>query len=182
MTATIASGPGFADAYREIDPVKPDYDRIRDITAGLVPFGSHAGVRVTEIGPDEAVVEIPDEPHLRNHLGTVHAGALFLAADIAGASAFLGAVAPRLRDVRWFVLKEARTSFRKPAAGRVRVVGTVEERAVRGLLRATEEQRFEVDGKALLYTANGTLVGKVSFEYVCEVAAPVQAASHGSSR
>jgi acyl-coenzyme A thioesterase PaaI-like protein len=172
MTTTIATGPGFAEAFAEIDPDQPDYDRIRDIAAELVPFGSHAGVRVTELGPDEGVVEIPDEPHLRNHAGTVHAGALFLAADIAGAAAFLGAAATRLRSVRWFVLRDARTSFRKPATGRIRVVATVDERAMRAVLAATGEQRFDVDAKALLYNANGVLLGKVGFEYVCEIAGP----------
>jgi acyl-coenzyme A thioesterase PaaI-like protein len=172
MTTTIATGPGFADAFRGIEPGQPDYDRIRDIAATLVPFGSHAGVLVTELGPDQAVVEIPDEPHLRNHQDTVHAGALFLAADIAGAAAFLGAAATKLGSIRWFVLREARTSFRKPAAGRIRVVGTVDERAMRAVLAATSDQRFDVDGKALLYNPDGTLVGKVSFEYVCDVAGP----------
>ena len=173
MTTTVATGAGFADAFRDIDASQPDYDRIRDIAAGLVPFGSHAGVQVTELGPEQAVVEIPDEPHLRNHLATVHAGALFLAADIAGAAAFVGATATRLHRLRWFVLREARMSFRKPATGRIRVVGTVDERAVRAVLAADGEQRFDVDGKALLYTADGTLVGKVGFEYVCEVAGPL---------
>lgn len=170
MTETIASDPRFADAFREIDQDQPDYDRIRDIAATVVPFGNHAGVQVTKIGPDEAVVEIPDEPYLRNHLNTVHAGALFLAADIAGAAAFLGAVATKMSTVRWFVLRDARTSFRKPATGRIRVVGTVDERAIRAVLAATGDQRFDVDGKALLYTADGTLVGKMSFEYVCDIA------------
>ena len=172
MTHTIGTGPRFADAFGEIDPGQPDYDRMRDIAATLVPFGNHAGVRVTKIGPDESVVEIPDEPHLLNHLSTVHAAALFLAADIAGAAAFLGAAAPRMRDVRWFVLRDARTAFRKPATGSVRAVGTVDERAMRAVLAATGEGRFDVDGKALLYDASGTLVGKASFEYVCDMAAP----------
>lgn len=172
MTDTIATGPGFAGAFAEIDPDQPDYDRIRDIAATMVPFGNHAGVRVTELGPDQAVAEIPDEPHLCNHLNTVHAGALFLAADIAGAAAFAGAAAAKLRSVRWFVLREARTSFRKPATGRIRVVATVDERAMRAVLAATAEQRVDVDGKALLYNVDGALVARVSFEYVCEIAGP----------
>ena len=170
MTTTTGTDLGFADAFGDIDPNQPDYERMREIAASLVPFGNHAGVRVTELGPEEAVVEIPDEPHLRNHLDTVHAGALFLAADIAGAAAFLGAAAPRLRSLRWFVLKEARTSFRKPATGRIRVVGTVDERAMRAVLAAAGDQRFDVDGKALIYNAAGTLIGKANFEYVCDVA------------
>lgn len=170
MTTTTGTDLGFADAFGDIDPNQPDYERMREIAASLVPFGNHAGVRVTALGPEEAVVEIPDEPHLRNHVDTVHAGALFLAADIAGAAAFLGAAAPKLRSLRWFVLKDARTSFRKPATGLIRVVGTVDERAMRAVLAATGDQRFDVDGKALIYNAAGTLIGKASFEYVCDVA------------
>ena len=42
-TATSAIGSGFADAFREIDQDKPDYERMRDIAADLVPFGVHEG-------------------------------------------------------------------------------------------------------------------------------------------
>jgi acyl-coenzyme A thioesterase PaaI-like protein len=163
------TGGGFATAFEGIDPAKPDYDRIRQIAAGIVPFGDHANVRVTQIGPDCAVVEIPDEPHLGNHMGTVHAGALFLAADIAGAAAFLGAAATGLHMVQRFVLRDARTAFRKPAIGRIRAVGTVDERDMRALLAAEGERRFEVDGKALMYDDSGVLVAKATFDYVCDV-------------
>jgi hypothetical protein len=43
---------------------------------------------------------------------------------------------------------------------------------MRAVLAAEGNQRFDVDGKALLYTADGTLVGKMGFEYACEVGAP----------
>src|SRR5579884_1214824 len=88
----LADG-GYAAAFGPIDPAAPDYDHVLRVAAGIVPFGNHSGVRVTELGPEQAVVTIPDQPHLGNHMGTVHAGALFLAADIAGAAAFLGAAA-----------------------------------------------------------------------------------------
>src|SRR5579871_6622047 len=170
MTTSIATGAGMAALFREIDPNKPDYDRMKEIAADLVPFGSFTGVRVTELGPDEAVVEIPDEPHLRNHLGTIHAGALFLAADIAGAAALVSAAVKRLHSLQFFTLREALTSFRKPATGRIRAVATVDERGMRAVLAATGDQRLEVDGKALLYNADGTLVAKANFGYLCQIA------------
>ena len=64
------------------------------------------------------------------------------------------------------MLQDARTSFRKPATGLIRVVGTVDERAMRAVLGATGDQRFDVDGKALIYNADGMLIGKANFEYV----------------
>ncbi|MEV2214991.1 DUF4442 domain-containing protein [Streptomyces sp. NPDC050997] len=165
------AGGAYSAAFGDIDPADPDYDKIRRIATTLVPFGNHADVRVTEIGPDRAVVEIPDAPHLMNHMDTVHAGALFLAADIAGAAAFLGGAATRLHSIRRFVLRDSRTAFRKPAIGRIRALGMIDERALREVLAAEGEQRFEVDGKVLMYDDADVLVAKATFDYVVDVAA-----------
>jgi acyl-coenzyme A thioesterase PaaI-like protein len=170
MTTSIATSAGMAGIFQEIDPGKPDYERMIELAADLVPFGSFTGVRVTELGPDEAVAEIPDEPHLRNHLGTVHAGALFLAADIAGAAAFISASVTKLASLQFFTLRDAVTSFRKPATGRIRAVAAMDPRGMRAILAATGDERLEVDGKALLYNADGVLVGKANFGYVCQLA------------
>ncbi|MFJ8815239.1 PaaI family thioesterase [Amycolatopsis thermoflava] len=161
--ATVSLG-GFAEAFAGAGGPGPDYDKIREIADGLVPFGNHAGIEITEVGPDGAVAEIPAEDHLLNHLGTVHAGALFLAADIAGASAFVGAIAPRLSEVDFLVLKNAGASFRKPANGRIRAVATVDEREARRIL-GQGAGRFDLDGKALCYDGDGVLVAKFTFEY-----------------
>lgn len=158
---------GFGAVFTDVDPSDPDYDMLRRVVSELIPFGTHAGVEVTELGPDHAVVEIPDEPYLGNHLRTVHAGALFLAADIAGACAFVGAAVPRLADVGSFVLRDSRIAFRKPAIGRIRAVGVMDRRDMEAVLAATGPQRLDLDGKALLYDAADVLVGKVQLDYVC---------------
>lgn len=158
---------GFADVYGQIDPSDPDFEHLRKVSDGMVPFGNHAGVRITEISATRAVVEIPDEPHVANHLGTVHAGALFLAADIAGAAAFVGAAAHGLHRVTRFVLRDSQVAFRKPATGLVRAVGTVDPRDVEAALAGSG--RFEVDGKATIQDTAGTVLAKVTFSYVCDV-------------
>lgn len=160
----------FAGVFAGATGDKPDYDKIREISDNLVPFGKHSGIEITEVGPDRAVAEIPAEPHLLNHLGTVHAGALFLAADIAGAAAFVGAAARKLSTVDVLVLRNGTASFRKPANGRIRAIATVDERETRRIL-AGEGQRFDLDGKALLYDADDVLVAKFTFEYVCTLVA-----------
>lgn len=169
--ATVSLG-GFADAFAGAGGPDPDYDKIREIADGLVPFGNHAGIEITEVGPDRAVAEIPAADHLRNHLGTVHAGALFLAADIAGASAFVGALAPRLSEVEFLVLKNSGASFRKPATGRIRAVAAADERETRGILALPAGQRFDLDVKALCYDADDVLVAKFTFSYVGSLGAP----------
>ncbi|HVV12560.1 DUF4442 domain-containing protein [Amycolatopsis sp.] len=163
MTDTTLS---FSAAFAAAVTGAPDYGKLREISSTLVPFGNHAGIEITEIAPERAVAEIPDEPHLRNHLNTVHAGAQFLAADIAGACAFVGAVAPRLSTVDLLVLRTAGSAFRKPATGRIRAVATVNERDASAVLAGTGG-RFDLDGRAHLYDEAGVLVAKFSFEYVC---------------
>jgi acyl-coenzyme A thioesterase PaaI-like protein len=159
----------FGSFFADIDRHEPDYERLRWIIGEIVPFARHAGVQVTEVGPERAVVEIPDAPEMTNQMGTVHAGALFLAADVAGAVAFIGAVMPRLDTVKMLVLRNAYTSFRKPAVGRIRAVATVDEREMRAVLAATGDERFDLNGKAMLYDDAGTLVAKLIFDYVADV-------------
>jgi acyl-coenzyme A thioesterase PaaI-like protein len=148
----------------------PDYDKLREIANEAVPFGVFAGVRTTELDGDHAVAEIPDNPQLRNHVKTVHAAALYLAADIACAVAFVGAAAPQIDQVEWMVVRDARSAYFKPAVGRIRAVGTIDERVVRAILGRTGRCRFDVDAKAMLYDDNDVLVGKVSFDYVTQFA------------
>ncbi|WP_236794641.1 DUF4442 domain-containing protein [Amycolatopsis sp. GM8] len=170
MTTEAKTRPGFGAVFAAVDPDNPDFALLRRIVTQLIPFGTHAGVEVTELGPDHAVAEIPDEPHLANHLRTVHAGALFLAADIAGACAFVGAVASNLASIGSFVLRDTRTSFRKPALGRIRAVGMLDPRDIQAVLTAGPDERVDVDGRALLYDAKDVLVGKVQLDYVCTMA------------
>lgn len=160
---------GLGRVFGDVDQDNPDYAQLRKVLDTMIPFAVHAGVQVTELGPDRAVVEIPDEPHMSNHLRTVHAGALFLAADVAGGCAMLGAVATRLDIIENFVLKDSTVSFRKPALGRIRAIATLDQSDVQAVLAATGQQRFDIDGRALLYDANDVCVGKVHFEYVCHV-------------
>ncbi|HJQ48327.1 MAG TPA: YiiD C-terminal domain-containing protein [Amycolatopsis sp.] len=169
MTSDLKAPAGFGAVFAAVDPDNPDYALLQRIVSNLVPFGTHSGVQVTELGPNNAVVEIPDEPHILNHLRTVHAGALFLAADIAGACAFVGAIASRLSVVGSLVLRDARISFRKPALGRIRAVGTLDPRDVQAVLDAKGAQRVDLDGRALMYDDSGVLVGKVQLDYVCNL-------------
>ncbi|WP_067689496.1 YiiD C-terminal domain-containing protein [Nocardia jejuensis] len=167
---TIIEAPhGFGAAYPDLDPEHIDYDYLRAVSQDLVPFGRLVGTRITEVGPDRAVVEIPAGETVRNHMGTVHAGALFTAADIAGATAFVGAAAARLHTVDRLVLRGGNDSYRKPAVGRIRAIATVDQRELADILAATASARFELSGKAVLLDDNDVLVAKFTFDYVCDV-------------
>ncbi|WP_454197792.1 YiiD C-terminal domain-containing protein [Nocardia sp. Marseille-Q1738] len=163
---------GFAAAYPELDCAAVDYEYLRAVSQELVPFGRHVGTVITEIGPERAVVEIPATGTVRNHMGTVHAGALFTAADIGGAAAFVGAAASRLRSVERLVLRGGTATYRKPAVGRIRAVATVDQRELADVLAARASNRFELSGKATLLDDGDVAVAKFTFDYVCDVTIP----------
>ncbi|MBF6134890.1 YiiD C-terminal domain-containing protein [Nocardia otitidiscaviarum] len=168
MTTRTLSG--FAAAYPELDPDAVDYGYLRAVSQAMVPFGRQVGTVVTEISAERAVVEIPAGDAVRNHMGTVHAGALFTAADIAGAAAFVGGAATRLHTIAQLVLRGGSAAYRKPALGRIRAVATVDPRELAEILAATESRRFELSGKAILLDDNDVTVAKFTFDYVCDVA------------
>lgn len=170
MTRTIPLRSGFAEPFGDaMAGAAPDFERLRAVADEIVPFGNHAGVAVTEIGRDRAVVEIPDRPHLTNHMTTVHAGALFLAADIAGACAFVGAAAEVLSRIDLLVLRDARSTFRRPALGRICAVATVDGHDMARVRASEGGGRVDVDGRAHLYDDDDVLVAKFTFDYVCTV-------------
>lgn len=146
---------------------QPDLERMRQIIDEMVPFNGFVGVRIAEMNAERGVAQLPDCREMTNHMGTVHAGALFLAAEVAAAVAFVAAVAPRLVDVEHLVLRDARTMFRRPAHGQVTAIATVDREATRAIVDRNAGARIDVDAKAVLYDANGTLVVKVFLDYLC---------------
>lgn len=155
----IAPAPGQA----------PDYELIRSTVDTMVPFTAHVGLRITDVSQDGATVENPDVEQMHNQMGTVHAGVLFLLGEVACAAAFCGALAPVLGEVKLFVLRDGRTQFLKPALGRIRAHGTVEDRVTAAVRAGTTRGKFDMDGKAVLRDDSGVVVAKMSFDYVCQV-------------
>lgn len=146
-----------------------DLEQLRSVVDTMVPFNNFVGVRITELTGQHAVAELPVRDELLNHFGTVHEGALFLVAEVAGAGAFSGAMAPRIRQVERFVLRESRESFLKPAVGRIRARATVDARTVADVLARRASERFELKGSALLHDEAGVLVARVELDYVAWV-------------
>jgi uncharacterized protein (TIGR00369 family) len=148
-----------------------DLERLRAMVDSMVPFNNFVGVRITELTREHAVAELPVRDELLNHFGTVHAGALFLAAEVAGAGAFSGAMAPRVLQVQRFVLRECRSAFLKPAKGRIRATATVDKQVVASVLAHRSAERFELTGTALVHDDDGVLVSRVALDYVAWIGA-----------
>lgn len=172
QTASSFSGSAF-DAFDEFATHDPDYEKLKEVANSIVPFGRLAGVRIIELTPDHAIAEVPAGQDVKNHVDTVHAAAMYLAADFAGAVSVVGAVPAHVGQIEWMVVRGGHSTFLKPATGRIRAVGTVDQRDIRAIARRSGRGRFDVDGKAVLYDDDDVLVAKFTFDYVCQIAAPV---------
>ena len=103
-----------------------DYQAMRDALGDSIPFNRHVGLVVCEIAPGRAVVRLPEDDRLHNHVGSQHAGALFSAGEAASGGAFLGAFAERLGEItplaesaeigRWHVRRNAAHGDADPPA------------------------------------------------------------------
>jgi len=77
-----------------------DYDALRAGMGAAIPFNTHVGLEIVELGPGRATVRLPDEERLRNHVGSQHASGLFAAAEAASGGAFMATFAERMGEIR----------------------------------------------------------------------------------
>lgn len=171
MTTAQTSGPAdFTGAAQALSAAfaggRVDFARLQQVVDSMVPFATFTGVRLTELTREGAVAEIPDDPRYNNHLGTVHAGALFLAAEVACAGAFAGVIAPHLAELRFFVLRASKVWFLNAGRGRVLVSGTIA--AADAVETRTEqgERQLELTATAMVRAADNLLLARISFDYL----------------
>lgn len=61
------------------------------------PFFAHICPRVIELDAASSTIQIKDRRSIRNHIGTIHAGAMCTLAELAGGLALDAAIPPQLR-------------------------------------------------------------------------------------
>jgi acyl-coenzyme A thioesterase PaaI-like protein len=93
-----------------------DYDALRDGMAAAVPFNTHVGLEIREVGPGYAIVRLPDDERLYNHVGSQHASGLFAAAEAASGGAFLAGFGERIAELRPLTTR-AQIAYSKLATG-----------------------------------------------------------------
>jgi acyl-coenzyme A thioesterase PaaI-like protein len=114
-----------------------DYEMLRQGMAAAVPFNTHLGLEVVELGPGTATVRLPDAEKLRNHVGTQHAAGLFAAAEAASGGAFVAGFAERLGDIRPLA-SAAEINYTNLAKGEIDAVATLPD--TDGLLAELDAQ------------------------------------------
>ncbi|MBZ6476184.1 DUF4442 domain-containing protein [Streptomyces griseocarneus] len=144
-------------------------EEIRAFINELVPFQKHVGADVIAIGDDCATAVLPDSADTLNHVGTRHAGALFLVAEAAAGAALAGALAEWI-TATVFVLRESRMTYRRKARGEIRAVAEFPGRELRSTVRSLAAgERFEATVTSSLQDGEGECVAEAEFTYHCRV-------------
>lgn len=122
-----------------------DYSAVPGLFAAAVPFAGFLGVEYGTVGPGEAVLRLRDDPAKHNHIGTLHAGALFSLAESASGVAMIALVAERLAGVTPLAAR-AEITYAKVARGDVTATARIEggPAAVLETLDAEGKVRFPV--------------------------------------
>jgi hypothetical protein len=76
-----------------------DFEAMRAGLEQAVPFNQHLGLEVVELAIGRAVVRLPDDAGLRNHVGSQHGSALFAAGQAAAGAALAATFVERLEGV-----------------------------------------------------------------------------------
>lgn len=120
------------------------FEMIRAQLAKTVPFATHVGVEIAEVGNGQATARLEQTPTTVNHIASQHAGALFTLGEAASGAAMAGAFATRLAAIR-------------PVAGSAEIRYT---RVAKGTITATGTIDQDVDG----LTAKLDAEGKIAFD------------------
>ena len=97
------------------DAVSP-YELIKRGFGSAVPFAAHARIEVVEVGAGLGIARLQESPEVHNHIGSVHAGALFTLGETASAVAMLGVFAEQISSIRPVTI-EVTISYLKIAKG-----------------------------------------------------------------
>lgn len=123
-----------------------DYGALPGLFAAAVPFTTFLGIEYDEVAPGRAVLRLADDPAKHNHVGTLHAGALFALAESASGLCVVATIADRLADVTPLAAR-AEITYRKVARGDVTAtarLGTTAEEITAALDEAGKT-RFPVE-------------------------------------
>lgn len=140
------------------------YDQVRVHLAAIIPFANHTGVRIDELDAENAVCTLEQRDEVENHIGSMHAGALFVLGEQASGAAYAAAFVDRMMSLRPVAAK-AEINYLKIAKGtitaRARVRDDVEE--LKSTIDRDGKVRFAVD--VSLTDAEGTEVATMVVDW-----------------
>jgi len=129
------------------------FEMIKTKFGQAVPFAGHTGIEVLEVGPGLGIAQLRDSPQVRNHIGSVHAGAIMTLGETASGVAMLGAFADQLASIRPLT-SDVTVNYLKIARGTLTVDARTDVSAEE--LRRT----LSAEGRAIFSVAVNILDGR----------------------
>lgn len=94
------------------------YDMIKAQLSEIVPFQNFVGITLLEVGDGVASAALDQRAEVSNHIGSMHAGAMFTLGEAASGAAMAGALAPVILQMRP-VAATGQIAFKKVAKGKL---------------------------------------------------------------
>jgi acyl-coenzyme A thioesterase PaaI-like protein len=143
---------------------------IKQMLEQIVPFVKTVGLSIDDVQPGRAVATLGNDEPVQNHLGTVHAGALYTLGESATGAVVLGMFMDLLPGGAFIALKSAAVTHTKARAGDLTATATLAGDAEPAALATRIRQAFEADGKAdfpvdVSFTVDGTEVAQVRYTW-----------------
>jgi len=140
------------------------FELIRNQLSRSVPFAGYLGISVASVDAQAATARVAEAPHLNNHVGTFHAGAIFTLCESAAGAALAGALLPVIMQTR-FVVRDARVNYLKPAKGTLLAQAALVDEAATVLDELKRLGRADVVVDVSARTHDGQVVAKASFNW-----------------
>ena len=128
-----------------------------------MPFLEKVGVKIVYVERGKVRVELPFDVSNTNHLGTIHAGALFTIAETGGGLVITSAAIPG--DIIG-VAKSGSIKYKKPAKGMIYVEEEVDPAWVEEKFKqALSEGKADIPFTVHVRDESGDVVAEVEFVY-----------------
>jgi len=140
------------------------YEQIKKQAIEAVPFARHVGVVAVEAGRGTGQARLVQRAEVSNHVGTVHAAALYALGEAASGIAMAGALAPLILAVRP-VASEGGIRYLKPATGTITATARVREDADALVKALDSEGKVRLNVEVSLADESGTVVSEMTVEW-----------------
>jgi acyl-coenzyme A thioesterase PaaI-like protein len=147
------------------------YDMIRAGLTEAVPFAKYVGVELLEVGDGFARARLIQRPDISNHIGTIHAGALYTLGETASGAAMTGAFVDMIGGLRP-VAAEAGSSYLKLARGTVECSARTSEPPEELRRRLREEHKIVFDVLMELFDEEDRQVAAMTVSWNVRFASP----------
>ncbi len=129
----------------------------------MMPFLQKIGIRIVYVEKGRARVELPFDESITNHLGTVHAGALYTIAETGGGLVITSAATSA--DI-WGVAKSGHIKYKKPAKDMIYVEEEVDPDWIAERFNTVlTEGKADIPFTVHVRGENGDIVAEVEFIY-----------------